>query len=282
MLIALVLAGPAESGVHYVSTAAQFNATVEKIGNRSGTVVLKGGRYGTLRVGQRSPTARWLTVRAQHGALTKHVELRGARRVNLLDLRMRPYRGGHALLLVRWSRQVNVAGLTLQGTARRMARVRVRYSRGVVVRDSDLARCVVICFRADNSAAVMVAGNAFHDCFGCDFLVAKYVRGMAWAPAPPGCPPADRGLCQIGAGDFQLTGAGAAAFGPLSFCGERGRATVGTELRCEECGQIADAEMKGWRALLGVDPDDECRGLTANVFCPECAEREFGPPRNSD
>ena len=52
---------------------------------------------------------------------------------------------------------------------------------------------------------------------------------------------------------------------------------MGTELRCEECGQIADAEMKGWRALLGVT-DDEYRGLTAHLFCPECAEREFGPP----
>lgn len=52
-------------------------------------------------------------------------------------------------------------------------------------------------------------------------------------------------------------------------------------MRCEECGQIADAEMKGWRALLGVT-DDQYRGLTAHLFCPECAEREFGPPRNSD
>lgn len=99
---------------------------------------------------------------------------------------------------------------------------------------------------------------------------------------PARVPAAHRGLCLIGAGDFQLTGAGAAAFGPLGFCGERDRATVGTELRYEECGQIADAEMKGWRALVGVDPDDEYRGLSAHLFCPECAEPEFGPPRNSD
>jgi hypothetical protein len=40
--------------------------------------------------------------------------------------------------------------------------------------------------------------------------------------------------------------------------------------------------MKGWRALLGVDPDDENLALSTHLFCPECAEREFGPPRNSD
>jgi hypothetical protein len=57
---------------------------------------------------------------------------------------------------------------------------------------------------------------------------------------------------------------------------------VGTELRCEECGRTADAEMKGWRALLGVDPDDENLPLSTYLFCAECAEREFGPLRTSD
>jgi hypothetical protein len=57
---------------------------------------------------------------------------------------------------------------------------------------------------------------------------------------------------------------------------------VGTEFRCEECGRIGDRELTGWRALLGVDPEDENLALTTHLFCPECAEREFGPPRKSD
>ena len=35
--------------------------------------------------------------------------------------------------------------------------------------------------------------------------------------------------------------------------------------------------MKGWRALLGVNIDDDEPESTVHVFCPECAEREFGP-----
>ena len=46
-------------------------------------------------------------------------------------------------------------------------------------------------------------------------------------------------------------------------------------LRCEECGAEAAEESRGWRALLAhdVEADADCVG----VFCPECAEREFGP-----
>ena len=37
--------------------------------------------------------------------------------------------------------------------------------------------------------------------------------------------------------------------------------------------------MRGWRALLGKDIDDEAAPLSVYMFCPECAEREFGLPR---
>jgi hypothetical protein len=50
-------------------------------------------------------------------------------------------------------------------------------------------------------------------------------------------------------------------------------------LRCEECGKLGEASMKGWRPLLGVDIDDEDAPERAYSFCPDCAEREFGPPR---
>ena len=51
-------------------------------------------------------------------------------------------------------------------------------------------------------------------------------------------------------------------------------------LRCEECGKQGHGAMKGWRALPGADVDDEDAPIRVYVFCPDCAEREFGPPRN--
>ncbi len=41
-------------------------------------------------------------------------------------------------------------------------------------------------------------------------------------------------------------------------------------LRCVECGRVQAAGAHGWKAYLTVDPAE------AVVYCPECAEREFG------
>jgi hypothetical protein len=50
-----------------------------------------------------------------------------------------------------------------------------------------------------------------------------------------------------------------------------------TSLRCAECGRQADETADGWRAYLAViDESDE--DLEVEVFCPECAEREFEDP----
>jgi hypothetical protein len=35
--------------------------------------------------------------------------------------------------------------------------------------------------------------------------------------------------------------------------------------------------MEGWRAMLGADIDDENAATETYLFCPACAEREFGP-----
>jgi hypothetical protein len=50
-------------------------------------------------------------------------------------------------------------------------------------------------------------------------------------------------------------------------------------VRCEACGKVVEEPMDGWRALLGVDVDDEDAPEQAHLYCPDCAEREFGPAR---
>jgi hypothetical protein len=51
---------------------------------------------------------------------------------------------------------------------------------------------------------------------------------------------------------------------------------VGTALVCMECGAGSDQLATGWRAYRV--PDDEGDELEGEilVFCPHCAEREFG------
>ena len=44
-------------------------------------------------------------------------------------------------------------------------------------------------------------------------------------------------------------------------------------LTCAVCGVESKGKARGWRALLGREDDD---AVTVQVFCPECAEREFG------
>ena len=44
-------------------------------------------------------------------------------------------------------------------------------------------------------------------------------------------------------------------------------------LECTECGQESEEHVMGWRAYLTVEDDGSEAVL---VFCPECAEREFG------
>jgi hypothetical protein len=46
-------------------------------------------------------------------------------------------------------------------------------------------------------------------------------------------------------------------------------------MRCEECGREADGTARGWRATSGNG------SLMVAVFCPECAEREFGDELHS-
>jgi hypothetical protein len=51
---------------------------------------------------------------------------------------------------------------------------------------------------------------------------------------------------------------------------------AGTLLRCVECGAESDQLAQGWRAYRAPNTGEEPEGELF-LFCPECAEREFGP-----
>ena len=42
-------------------------------------------------------------------------------------------------------------------------------------------------------------------------------------------------------------------------------------MRCEECRTVADADAKDWRAYIAEDQPP-----FMVIYCPKCAEREFG------
>jgi hypothetical protein len=51
-------------------------------------------------------------------------------------------------------------------------------------------------------------------------------------------------------------------------------------LCCEECGGEATAGAWGWRGYR-IDDPEEGDVPEIGFFCPDCAEREFGPPADS-
>jgi hypothetical protein len=51
-----------------------------------------------------------------------------------------------------------------------------------------------------------------------------------------------------------------------------------SRLKCEECGSgPAQPLARDWRAFLRAAEPGESEAVV--VYCPSCAEREFGPPR---
>lgn len=51
---------------------------------------------------------------------------------------------------------------------------------------------------------------------------------------------------------------------------------AGTDLRCVECGAESDQLAQGWRAYLAPDEEEEPPEGEILMYCPECAESEFG------
>jgi ribosomal protein L44E len=52
-----------------------------------------------------------------------------------------------------------------------------------------------------------------------------------------------------------------------------GTPALTNRLQCEVCGRVSRENERGWRAYLTTDVDEPAGAI---VYCPECAEHEFG------
>jgi hypothetical protein len=57
-----------------------------------------------------------------------------------------------------------------------------------------------------------------------------------------------------------------------------GRGEQAGNVECQECRRVGDDAWRGWRAYHG-DVSDESPAPLLVFYCPDCAEREFGPLR---
>lgn len=47
-------------------------------------------------------------------------------------------------------------------------------------------------------------------------------------------------------------------------------------LKCVECSATVDEHSADWRGYV-AEPDEKDDGEFVLIYCPDCAEREFGP-----
>jgi hypothetical protein len=57
-----------------------------------------------------------------------------------------------------------------------------------------------------------------------------------------------------------------------------GRQSAQSFVQCVECGRISGPYWIRWRAYRTDGPDGDAQP-EVTIYCPGCADREFGPPR---
>ena len=157
----------------------QFQAAVARLANTGGTIRLRPGFYRQLVV--RSRSSRRLRIIGTRGAQVERIVFDRARNVSLGRVRISPRRE-HAIVELWDSKNIDLHDLlvTAQGTDL-SATVAIHRSRHVRVRRSNFMHCgdrsrefpfCLMLFRRSNH--VLVEGNWFHDCFGCDFIHGRF------------------------------------------------------------------------------------------------------------
>ena len=158
---------------------AQFAAAERTLAGSGGTIALAPGFYRRLVIGRRS--GRPLRVVGRPGVRVGGVLFDRTQRVSFGRVRIGPI-GGDAIVEVRASRHVVLYDLVVSAQRTRWrASVLIPDSRYVTVRNSDFSHCGDRSREFSNclqlyrwSHDVVVEGNRFHDCFGCDFLHGRF------------------------------------------------------------------------------------------------------------
>jgi len=162
-----------------VGSATELDQAAEALRRSGGTIVLRPRLYPELVI--RWHTGKPLRVVGTRGTRVGRLVFDGASRVSFGNVTVRPA-GSDAIVDVRRSRHIVLHDLVVsaRGTRHR-AYVRLPDSRGVTIRHSDFSHCGDRSVRFVNcvllwrwASNLVIEGNRFHDCRGCDFVHGRF------------------------------------------------------------------------------------------------------------
>jgi len=162
-----------------VGSSVELEQAIRALRHGGGTVVLRPRLYRELVIRWRS--GKPLRIVGTPGTRVERVVFDGASRVSFGKVTIGPIRG-EAMVDVRSSRNIVLHDLvvTARGTRHRSF-VRIPDSNGVTILNSDFSHCgdrsvrfanCILLWRWAND--VVIEGNRFHDCRGCDFVHGRF------------------------------------------------------------------------------------------------------------
>jgi hypothetical protein len=162
-----------------VRSPTAFERAAAALRHRSGTIVLGPGAYGSLVLGPRSGGE--LRVVGRGGVRVGRFLLWRTRRVSIGGLRIGPV-GGDARLELEGATDVDLHDLVVSARGSTFgASLFVASARHVRIRQSVFAHCAdhspgfSNCITLNRGAHnVIIEGNRFHDCHGCDFVHGRF------------------------------------------------------------------------------------------------------------
>jgi hypothetical protein len=156
-----------------------FERAAAALRHRGGTIVLRPGSYGSLVLGPRSGPV--LRVVGAGGVRVGRFLLWRTRRVSIGGLRIGPV-GGDARLELQGAVDVDLHDLLVSARGTSFgASIFIAFAHHVRIRrsvfahcadhSSDFSNCITLNRGAHN---VVIEGNRFHDCHGCDFVHGRF------------------------------------------------------------------------------------------------------------
>jgi hypothetical protein len=162
-----------------VGSGAELDRAADALRRTGGTIVLRPRLYRELVIRWRA--GKPLRIVGTQGTRVGRVVFDRASHVSFGKVTVGPI-GGDAILDVRASRHIVLHDLVVTARgSRSRSFVRIPDSRDVTIRDSDFSHCGDRSRRFANcvllwrwSHDVLIEGNRFHDCRGCDFVHGRF------------------------------------------------------------------------------------------------------------